>query len=190
VDERDVALKDNAGRPRLKPHTHGRWLTRRETAAYRAAAGTGGLPEFFGRVGPFALELEWLDARPLSAHAPGSVAPSCFAALRAVVERLHARGIALGDLHHRDVLVGADGRVWVVDLATAWLLGENPGRIRRLVFERFREADLVAIARLSARFAGGDEQAAVAAVGRSAAAWHRRGRSLKRLWNRLRGHAL
>lgn len=190
VGGREVAVKDYASRPWVIRHSLGRWLTRRECAAYQAAIGLPGLPRFLGRVGPFALALQWIEARPLAAREVGDVDATCFEHLRAIVDRLHARGIALGDLHHRDVLVDSDGAVWVVDFATAWLLGAKPGRIRRLLFDRFRDADLVAVARLQARFAGGDPAAAAAAVGRAAAAWHRRGRSLKRFWDRLRGHAL
>jgi hypothetical protein len=67
----------------------------------------------------------------------------------------------------------------LVDLATAWR--------RRLWFERFRDADRVALARMRARFTGGDVEAAVRAVGHGAAAWHRRGRRAKALLDRLRG---
>ena len=95
--------------------------------------------------------------------------------------------MALADLHHRDVLLTADGSIYLVDLATAWVLGPRPGFIRRRLFERFRESDRVNLARMRARFTGGDVEAAVASVSPEAAAWHRRGRRVKGWLDRLRG---
>lgn len=186
-DGREVAVKDYGARPWLLRQSVGRWLVRREAAAYRAAGGVLGLAPFLGRLGPFALATLWIEGRPLFRDGPLPADTDCFDQLRKILDRLHERGIALGDLHHRDVILVAGGAVAVVDLATAWVLGPSPGPIRRMIFEHLREVDLVALARMRARFSGQDPTAAVAGVGRRAAAWHRRGRSLKRLWNRLRG---
>lgn len=185
-DGRHVALKDYSARSPLVRNTLGRLLLRREAAAYRAAAGANGLPEMLGRHGAFGLALRWIDARPLAELSPGAVGKDVFARLDRIIAELHARGVALGDLHHRDVLVSADGSVHVVDLATALVLGDSPGPLRRALFIRWCEADRVAMARLRARFLGEDPDAAVAAVGTRAAARHRRGRWLKSLWDRLR----
>lgn len=186
-DGRHVALKDYSARGALVRNTLGRLLLRREEAAYRAAAGAAGLPELLGRHGAFGLALRWIEARPLAELPPGAVAGEVFDRLDRIVAGLHRRGVALGDLHHRDVLVSADGSVHVVDLATALVLGDSPGRLRRALFARWCEADRVALARLRARFRGEDVEHAVAGVGARAAARHRRDRRLKRLWNRLRG---
>jgi hypothetical protein len=103
------------------------------------------------------------------------------------VAAIHARGIALGDLHIGDVLVGRDGSIHLVDLATAWVAGEGASRVRRAIFRRLADLDRVAVARMRARWTGGDVAAAPETVGASAAAWHGRGRRLKRFWDRLRG---
>jgi hypothetical protein len=110
-----------------------------------------------------------------------------FDRLGAVVVELHGRGVALGDLHHRDVLLGPNDALYIVDLATAWVLGRRPGPIRKALFKRLCESDRVNLARMRARFTGGDVDAAVASVSPAAAAWHRRGRRLKNILNRLRG---
>ena len=95
--------------------------------------------------------------------------------------------MALSDLHHRDVLVGADGRLHVLDLAVAWTAGRKKRGWRHRVFRRLCDQDRVALARMRARFVGGDVEAAVAAVGSSAEAWYRRGRRVKHWYDRLRG---
>ena len=183
----DVAVKTYAPRPWWIRHGLGRWLIRREAKAFEAAAGVAGLPAFLGRLGPFALATERVDARPLASLWGERLDGDVFDAVAAILDDLHRRGVAVADLHHRDVLLAADGSVFLVDLAMAWVLGERPGWIRRTVFRYLCDQDRVALARMRARFTGGDVAAAVAAVGPSAAAWHARGRRLKALLDRLRG---
>ena len=183
----EIAVKDYGPRSFLMRQLLGRYLIRREAAAYRAAAGIPGLPRFVGRIGAYALATEWVRARPLSEFGPEPPDPACFDRAGAIVQELHRRGIALTDLHHRDLLVADDGGVYIVDLAMAWVLGDRPGRWRRRLFERLREQDCVALARMRARFTGRDPDAAVAEIGGRAATWHRRGRRLKWMLDRLRG---
>jgi hypothetical protein len=184
-EDRLVAVKSYAGRPLWQRHTLGRLLVRREAAAYLRAARAPGLPRFLGRIDAFSLATEWIEARRLADCGDGTVAPERFDRLDAIVAGLHERGVALGDLGHRDVLLAADGSVWIVDLAAAWRTGR--GFLRRRLFERFCAADRFALARLRARFAGGSVAAAVAAADPRTVAWHRRARRVKWIWDRLRG---
>ncbi len=185
----DLAVKDYSARPWWIRNTLGRWLLRREQRAYGAACGVAGLPRLVGRPGAFELALERAPGRPLAELSRGAVDAEVFDRVQRILDALHARGVALGDLHHRDVLVARDGSVHLVDLATARVAGPRPGPLGRWLFERWRDADRVALARLRARFAGGDPDAAVAAAGARAAAWHRRGRLVKRWLDRLRGRS-
>ncbi len=187
LDGRRVAVKTYAPRGFVIRNTFGRWLIRREARAYRVAAGISGLPAFLGRPDAFSLATVWVDAKPLSERKDEALAPEVFDRLSKILDELHARGVALADLHHRDVLLADDGSLFVIDLATAWVLGKRPWFVRRLVFERFRESDRVNLARMRARFTGGDVEAAVASVSPAAAAWHRRGRRVKGWLDRLRG---
>jgi hypothetical protein len=187
LDRLDVAIKDYGRRPWPVRATLGRWLVRREAAAYRALEGVRGVPRFLGRVGPWALATAWIDARTLPELAPERAGREIGERVAAVVEGIHRRGVALADLHHRDCLIDPAGEVWLVDFATAFVRGPRPGPLRRWVFERLRQADLVAVARIRARFSGEDEDGASRTVGRGADRWHRRGRTLKRAWNAVRG---
>jgi hypothetical protein len=180
-----LAVKDYSSRPWLVRQTLGRLLIRRETRAYEHLSGLPGLPAFHGRLGPYSLALQWIDGRPLSEHEDGSLPPAVFDELQRIVAALHARGVALADLNHRDVLLGADGRVHVLDLAMACRAGR--GAIRRQLFERFAASDRFALARLRARFTGEDAGAVIAAADPRVLAWHRRGRRLKWYWDKLRG---
>jgi hypothetical protein len=187
LDDREIAVKDYRSRSFLVRHTLGRFLIRHEAAAYRAADGVPGLPRFIGRLDPFSLATEWVDAQPLTRFQRGSVAAGTFDRARRTLDELHGRGIAMADLHRGDVLVTDDGRVFLVDLATAWLLGRRPGRLRRALFRHFREQDLVALARIRAHFSEEGEAVAMAGVSPTALARHRRGRRIKRLVEILRG---
>ncbi len=187
LDGERVTVKTYAPRRFLLRNTLGRWLIRRESAAYEAARGASALPDFLGRLGPHALATRWVEAEPLRERVGDVVDEGIFERLSEAVDEIHDRGVALADLHHRDVLIGDDESLYIVDLATAWVLGEKPGPIRRHLFERFRESDRVNLARMRARFTGGDLDAAVASVSTAAAAWHSRGRKVKNILNRLRG---
>jgi len=187
LDELEVAVKDYGPRGFLVRNTLGRLLLRRETRAYRAASGLPGLPRFLGRPGPFRLALQRVDAEPLADLHDRRFDDAFFDRLQHRVDGLHARGIALGDLHHRDVLVAADGSIYIVDLAMAWVAGERAGAFRRAIFRRLAVLDRVAVARMRARWTGRDVNAAAATVSSSAAVWHARGRRIKGALSRLRG---
>ncbi len=180
-----LAVKQYGRRPWPIRQTVGRWLVARECAAYEAAGSVDGLPRFLGRLDPWSLATELVPARPIGELQPCGVDETIVDRLDAVVDRLHARGLALGDLHHRDVLVGDDGRVWVVDLATALSLGAAPGRWRRRLVRRLQDGDRVALHRIRLRFLG--RPAADGGPDAAALARHRRARRLKRLWDRVRG---
>lgn len=184
---RKVAVKDYGPRPFWLRQTAGRLLVRRECEAYLAAGEVPGLATFLGRLGPFALATEWVEARSLRDRRGETIAAEVFESLERTVDGLHRRGVALGDLHHRDVLVSDSGRVVVVDLATAWVLGPRPSPMRRRIFRRLQESDRVNLARMKARFLHGREADLEREVGAGAARRYRRSQAWKSLWNRLRG---
>lgn len=184
---RKVAVKDYRPRSFWFRQTAGRLLVRRECKAYRALGGAPGVATFLGRLGPFTLATEWVDARSLRDRRGETIAAEVFDSLERTIDGLHRRGVALGDLHHRDVLVSDSGRVVVVDLATAWVLGPRPSPMRRRVFLRLQESDRVNLARMRARFLHGHEADLERDVGAEAARRYRRAQAWKSLWNRLRG---
>jgi hypothetical protein len=191
VGGQGIAVKDYGGRPFFARNTVGRLMVRRECRAYTQAGPTPGLAPFLGRLGPFALATAWIEAVPL-AELPGSaVSPAVFDRLDAVIARVHARGVALADLHHRDVLVADDGNgdgdVHVVDLAAAFVLGARPSPMRKRIFERLCAQDFLSAARMRARFTGRTESEALAGLDPEAVRLWERGRGIKRFWNRLRG---
>jgi hypothetical protein len=187
VDGRRVAVKDYSARPFPARQTIGRLLTGRECRAYERAGAATGLAPFLGRLGPWTLATAWIDAIPLSELPGGAATDALFDRLDAVIRGLHDRGVALSDLHHRDVLVAEDGGVHVVDLAMAVVLGPRPGRTHRRMFERSSAQDLISAARMRARFTGRSESDALAGLDPAALRRWRTGRGIKAVWDRLRG---
>ena len=190
VDGCKVALKDYRGRPAWIRATLGRYLIRKESLGYRWAGTVEGLPRFLGRLGPVTLATEWVDAIPLSRFAgerSDSPPVQVFERLDRILDELHHRRVALSDLHHRDVLVGADGDVHVVDLAMAYRFRDRPSVLRpfrRWLFGHLCRLDRIAAARMRARFTGGDADEAVERAGGGTARLYRAGRKLKAI---LRG---
>jgi hypothetical protein len=186
IGGRRVAVKDYGARPFLVRQTLGRLMVRRETRAYLAAAGIPGIAPYLGRVGAFAFATAYLDAIPLADLPEGSVGPATFDRLDRILAGLHDRGVAIADLHHRDVLIAAGGNVHVVDFAAAYVLGGNPSRFRRRVFARLAAQDQLAAARMRARFTGRSEDEALAKLDPVAVRLWGLGRKLKALWDRFR----
>jgi hypothetical protein len=187
VDGRTVAVKDYAARPFIARQTVGRLLVRRECRAYLAAGSSPGLAPFLGRLGPFTLATAWIEATPLADLPAGLLSDAVFDKLDAVIATLHARGIAIADLHHRDVLVGGDGSVHVVDLAAAYVAGAEPSGWRKRIFERLRAQDRLAAARMRARFTGRSEADALAQLDPGSVRLWGIGRRVKAAWDTLRG---
>jgi hypothetical protein len=182
-----LAVKDYGARPFFARQTVGRLMVRRECRVYERMGSAPGLAPFVGRLGPFAFATGWIDAVPLADLPGGAVAPAVFDRLDSVIAGFHARGVAIADLHHRDVLVGGDGGVHVVDFAAALVLGPRPGWLKRRVFERLRAQDALAAARMRARFTGRSEGEALSAIDPTAVRLWAGGRRIKGFWDRLRG---
>ena len=112
----------------------GRVQISREYHAYRWLDGMTGVPAMIGRVDPLAIAIERVEGRRL-AYAPETRdrGEEFVAKLRALLDRLHGRGLAHLDLRGREnLLLRPDGELVVVDLAGAqWL---RPGSLAHRVF--------------------------------------------------------
>ena len=115
-----VVVKDFGGKAAwVRPL--GRLQIARECRAYRLLGPVAGLPRLLGRIDPHALALELLDARELVFMADrADRGLARHAELQSIVEAMHARGLYHLDLRGIDnVMLGADGRIYVLDLAGA-----------------------------------------------------------------------
>ncbi len=127
-----------------------RWIGRlqiaRECKAYRWLGPMPGLPRFAGRVDAHALAIEWIEGEPLGGSPRRREhGAALLSRLQEIVESLHEAGLVHLDLRGRDnVLLTGDGRVYIVDLASAvWF---RPGGWANRMFLRwFRKPDRAAL---------------------------------------------
>ncbi len=144
-----LVLKDYSDRPAWLRHTWGRWMCRREQAAYRAIAARIGappwLPRFFGSRGPDAFAVAYRPGRPLSRSLADEAPPGFVDEFEAAVRALHEVGIVHLDLRHRsNVLLDDAGQLVLLDFASA--LRAPPGGLRhRLLIVLFGWIDRRAV---------------------------------------------
>jgi hypothetical protein len=99
----------------------GRLQIRRECGAYRWLGGLAGIPRFVGQIDAHAMAIEHVDGQPLVFVPRDRLdGRKAHARLSAIVEGMHAARLFHLDLRGRDnVLFDAEGRVFIIDLASA-----------------------------------------------------------------------
>jgi hypothetical protein len=135
----------------------GQWLADHETRMYGVADGVAGVPRCLGRLGRTGFVHAFVEGHPLQRHEP--VPDDFFPRLESMLDALHARGMAYVDLEKREnILVGADGRPWLIDfqisypgpqLDARWRRPPGPGALlrllpvgwRRWLLQRFQQGD-------------------------------------------------
>jgi hypothetical protein len=118
-----------------------RWIGRlqiaREVRAYRALVSIPGIPRLVGQIDGLAVAIERIEGDPLGrAGDRARDGSEKLEQLRAILDRIHARGVAHWDLRARDnLLLNRAGRVFVLDFASAVRL--RPGGLAHRLFFRF-----------------------------------------------------
>jgi len=122
--EGDVIVKEYSGAPFI-PRLFGRISLNWEEAALRRLEGMEGVPAFIRRPSPHAIQISAVRGRPLDKMRSGELSESCFKNLVSLLQDIHERGVAHGDLHQRNILVDQD-RPAVIDFSTAYVKGRVP----------------------------------------------------------------
>src|SRR5262249_34772319 len=122
---------------------------RREARAYERLAGLAGIPALVQVIDRHALALESIAGPPLRDVPRGTLPASFFDALAELVAAMHGRGVAHGDLHHGDVLVGPGDKPYLTDFSTAAFGGP--------LFAQWCASDLRGVAKLRRRWLGTGE---------------------------------
>lgn len=127
----------------------GRCLANRECAVYVAVADVPGVPRYLGRWGETGFVHAFIEGHPLQRHE--AVGDDFFPDLERLLEALHARNVAYADLEKREnILVGNDGRPWLIDFQISWHWppsGRRGGRrllpdeLGRFILHRLQQAD-------------------------------------------------
>lgn len=104
----------------------GSFLSRHEADMLRLAESVGGVPRLVGRWGGTGVVRGFIEGRPLArTDAPND---EFFPNLERMVRAFHALGAAVVDLEKpENVLLGEDGRPYLIDFQIAWYLPANRG---------------------------------------------------------------
>lgn len=149
----DAVVKDFSRNGILFRHTVGRFLVWREKKAYRRLRGLKGVPTLYRVIDGLALVLERIPGESLENLEKRRRLPkSFFDALEEVIGDAHARGVAHCDLKRApNLLVGRDGKPYVVDWSAAVCRSELPFFPFNLVYRRLLRDDLHAITKMQLR---------------------------------------
>ncbi|MCX8052466.1 MAG: hypothetical protein N3B12_01545 [Armatimonadetes bacterium] len=146
MDSRVLIVKDFFRSDPLFRRLVGPILIRREVGALRKLAGVDGIPQLVGKIDRYALAMEHIPGRGLNNVQPGELHPEFYVELRRIIDEMHARGVAHCDLRSRgNVMLGDDGRPYIVDFAACVFLGRGINPLIRWVFNQFVLADQNAV---------------------------------------------
>jgi serine/threonine protein kinase len=141
---KDYSRSDPAFRRYIGP-----LLVRREAQALRLLDGLPGVPRLIAVVNREALLIEHIDAPSARDLKPGAFAPEFFQRFYALIDAMHARGVAHCDLRSTgNILMTREGQPVFVDFVAYMKRGSWWNPLTRWLFGKFCEADRVAVARL------------------------------------------
>ncbi|HKB06907.1 MAG TPA: phosphotransferase, partial [Candidatus Polarisedimenticolia bacterium] len=152
-----LVLKDFASRPWPVRRLLGPWQLDREERAYAVLAGARGTAAFVARVDRQAIALQYVPGRSLAACRPGDLQAGFFDRLERLLDEIHTRGVAHGDLHRHDVLVGGGEEPFLVDFSTSVVAPAGAGAVSRFLFRQMSRADRRSAAKLRRRFLPGSD---------------------------------
>jgi RIO-like serine/threonine protein kinase len=148
-----AVVKDFSSNRFLYRSLIGRFLVWRENKAYRRLKGVKGTPVLYRVLNGSALILERIRGVSLEkSQETEKLPPVFFEDLRKVVEEFHSRGICHCDLKRAaNILVGTDGKPYVLDWSAAILQTEFRIFPLNLIYERFILDDLNAVTKFQLR---------------------------------------
>jgi len=121
-----VVVKDSSIMAPWYRYLVGIRLLRREYRALKALNGFAHAPGVRGWLSPNALAIEWVQGRSLRELRSSTDLSFVCQELCRCVQEMHARGVAHCDLHASNILILPDGRLKIVDFATAVRRSEVP----------------------------------------------------------------
>jgi hypothetical protein len=129
----------------------GRWQCRREVRFYRRLAGLPCVPAFLEPFGETAYVRAYVPGHPLSAQR--AVPDGFWPRLDAAMHEVHCRGVAYVDANKpENILVGDDGRPYLIDFQIAWGGRARPRGLGRWWLDRLQREDLYHLLKHKRRF--------------------------------------
>lgn len=120
------AVKDFSRSPRLFRRLVAPFLLLREMRALQRLQDTPGVPRLYGRIDRLAFVMEYIEGTPLADFKMGELPPEVFPRVQGVIDGIHQRGVAHGDLKRRsNLLLTPDGEIFLIDFAAAVIGGRR-----------------------------------------------------------------
>jgi hypothetical protein len=145
-------IKDFGRRGFWERNLIGRVVIGRECRAYDALAGIEGLPSRYARLTPFCLAVEYLEGKDLGGVERSEIGPGILRQFERIIDELHGRGWVHLDLQRRSNILLVNGKVFVVDLASAFHPGGVPV-FGRLLLRLLGFADRLSLIKMKTLFA-------------------------------------
>jgi RIO-like serine/threonine protein kinase len=150
---RKAVVKDYSVNGFFYRNVIGRFLVWRENKAYRRLRGLEGVPAFYRVIDGLALVVEKIPGRDLEGlQKETSLSGDFFEDLKAVVERVHRRGLAHCDLKRApNIFLGDDGKAYILDWSAA--ISEREFRFfpANRIYKRFLLDDFNAVIKAKLR---------------------------------------
>lgn len=148
-----AVVKDFSGNRFFFRNLVGRFLIWRESKAYGELREIPGIPEFYGVIDGLALVVEEVPGTSLEHFRKRTKLPNAFFdGLQELLDECHRRGVAHCDLKRApNLLMGRDGRPYIVDWAASVLRKEFRFFPLTLVYRRFVLDDQMAVTKLKLR---------------------------------------
>jgi predicted Ser/Thr protein kinase len=125
-----------------------RWMLANEHRVYQALAGINGIPKCYGFLQKRYLILEYVQGTPIR-QAQIEDSDFFFKALLQLVLRMHAAGVAHGDLKKKDNTLVVQGKYpYLIDFGVAAIRKKRIAPVNRYLFHLFRQFDTNAWAKL------------------------------------------
>jgi RIO-like serine/threonine protein kinase len=121
-------LKDFSRSPWLFQQSFGRFLVALEACAYRRLEGVAGVPRLIARLTPHALLLEHVAGTNCLTAGPDRFSQEFFDHAAALLSEVRRRGVLHCDVG-RNLVLGDDGKPWLVDFASSVVLPRRQGRV-------------------------------------------------------------
>lgn len=138
IDGRDLVVKQALGRSLLGRAN--RWTLAREARAYQRLNGIPGIARFHGFIDRRWLVLDHVESRPFR---DAEVPPDFFDRLLALLQEMHRRGVAHGDLKRKaNLMMDPAGRPLLFDFGAAVVRREGLHPINHKLFDFLRQTDL------------------------------------------------
>lgn len=123
-----AVLKDFSRSSWLFKQSFGRCLAGLEARAYRRLDGVPGVPRLIERTSPDALLLEYVPGTNCMHASSDNFSGQFFEEAEALLREVRARGVLHCDVGG-NLVIGTDGRAWLVDFASSVVLPRRLGRL-------------------------------------------------------------